>query len=74
MKNEISVVTNEGTFRGGARNFLPGGLSPPYYTFSADTKPYSICFKKFQGGLNFLSGGLSPPQPTPAAATRNLLR
>jgi hypothetical protein len=45
-------------FRGGIRNFLPGGLSPPYPTFSTDTKPCFICFRKFSG---WLSLSLAPP-------------
>jgi hypothetical protein len=49
--------------RGGARNFLRGGLSPPNSNFNPDTKKFFTCFRKFSGWAQHPFGWA---EPTPA--------
>jgi len=50
--------------RGGARNFLPGGLGPSTAFLVPILNFVSYALENFQGGLSSL-------QPTPGAATNN---
>ncbi len=59
------------TSSGCARNFLPGGLSPPKPTFCADTKPCFTCFRKFPWWAQLFFGWA---EPTPSAATMHKLQ
>jgi hypothetical protein len=54
------ATTYDNVIRGGARNFLPGGLNPPNSNFNTDTKNFFTCFRKFSGWA----------EPTPGAATK----
>jgi hypothetical protein len=49
--------------RGGARNFLLGGLSPPNSNFNPDTKIFFTCFRKISGWAQHPFGWA---EPTPA--------
>ncbi len=58
----VKRTENDGG-RGGARNFLPGGLSPPNSNLNPDTKKFLTCFRKFSGWAQHPWGWA---EPTPA--------